>query len=59
MIICMIYVVLLIGHVVYDADMEDTMEERNEPPPKKRTKSTSHTVEGSGVDYRKIQQQGE
>ena len=50
----MIYVVLLIGHVEYDADME----ERDDPPPKKTTKSTSHTVQGSGVDYRKIQQQG-
>ena len=38
--------------VEYDADMEDTIEERDEPPPKKRINSTSHTVEG------KRQQQG-
>ena len=54
----MISVFLLIGHVEYDADMEDRIEERDEPPPKKRTNSTSHTVEGSGEDYRKRQQQG-
>ena len=58
MTICMISVFLLISHVEYDADMEDTMEERDEPQSKKRTKSTSYTVERSGVDYRKIQQQG-
>ena len=58
MTICMISVFLLIGHVEYDADMEDTMEERDETPPKKRTKSSSHTVKGSGLDYRKRQEQG-
>ena len=58
MTICMISVFLLIGHVEYDAGMKDTTEERDEPPPKKRTNSTSHTVEGSGEDYRKRQQQG-
>ena len=40
----------LICHNEYDADMEDTMEERSQPPPKKRNRA--------GVDNRKRQKQG-
>jgi hypothetical protein len=56
---CTIFNLPLVGHTEYDADIdEDILEERSQPPPKKRNRNTRNIEDGAGVNYRKRQKQG-